>query len=699
MRRIVFLILILCFIMVQNHSAKNITRDQARTVAVSYFYKITFKKKAINSNNLKIAESYTFSENGLDYYHVFNFESGGFIIIAAEDRVVPVLAYSYKNTCPDENVSPEFEWWMKSYVEQIKLVRDNNIEVQDEVSNKWKRLLSNDKSEIKTKEFRGIEPMLVTQWDQGGFYNEMCPADNEGQALTGCVATALGQLLCYFRHPEQGEGAYSYIDENYGEQSVNFSEQTYNYDIMPVKLRSENPEVAKLLYHLGVSVDMHYGPDGSGMTNHKGAYTLKTYFDYKEESRYYFRDSVEMDWIDTLINHLDRGIPLYYAGWSDTLFISGHAFICDGYQDSTYFHFNWGWGGSFDGYFNLEYLTPGGSNFNLLHEMIANAIPENNYPHYFSGRKEIANREGLIDDGSGPINNYQGNNYCEWYFDINDSLSGIQIEFLRFETLEEDVVTIYNGPTTHDPILGVFSDSEIPGFITGTRSSMLVTFESKSDSSASGFLFAYKCIDPVYCTTGNMLTELTGTIDDGSEDYDYLNNSDCSWTIETDEVSKIGITFNTLNTEPDNDYVRFYDSYNSEAIATYSGIEIPEPFEVETKTLKVFFRTNESVRSEGFELSYSISSNLNELNLENKFLVYPNPAGNHVFINSEKLKNKDCIIKLYSIDGKLLLQKFIENNQKSSVEINVSNYKKGFYVLEIEMDGLTLYEKIVIKRK
>ena len=148
------------------------------------------------------------------------------------------------------------------------------------------------------------------------------------------------------------------MDENYGLQSVDFSQQTYNYEEMPNSPAYYHPEIAKLLYHIGVSVDMHYGPDGSGMTNHKAAYSMRTFFGFHDSTQYYFRDSIAVDWPGTIINHLDQNIPLYYAGWGDTNFISGHAFVCDGYQGTDHFHFNWGWGGSSDGYFNIDNKIP-----------------------------------------------------------------------------------------------------------------------------------------------------------------------------------------------------------------------------------------------------------------------------------------------------------------------------------------------------
>ena len=219
--------------------------------------------------------------------------------------------------------------------------------------------------------------MLISTWDQGQFYNQMCPADPAGPAghcLTGCVATAMGQLCYYFRWPLTGTGSYTYQHPVYGTITANFGDTEYRWNEMTNSVQEQNEAVAELLFHLGVSVDMDYGPTGSGMWNHKAAYSLRTYFKYSPETQYLYRDSTNLDWDSVIVAHLDQKIPMYYAGWSVPN-INGHAFIVDGYQTETYFHFNWGWGGSYDGYFYLDNLVPGGNNFNLAQELVINCFP------------------------------------------------------------------------------------------------------------------------------------------------------------------------------------------------------------------------------------------------------------------------------------------------------------------------------------
>ena len=137
--------------------------------------------------------------------------------------------------------------------------------------------------------------------------------------------------MYYFRWPNTGTGSYSYVDENYGEQSADFGNTTYDFSAMCDVPNAINTEISKLIYHCGVGVDMHYGVNGSGMYNHSAAYVLRTYFKYAPETQYVFRDSTDLDWDSLIISHLERDIPLYYAGWS-VPDINGHGFICDGYK-------------------------------------------------------------------------------------------------------------------------------------------------------------------------------------------------------------------------------------------------------------------------------------------------------------------------------------------------------------------------------
>ena len=303
-----FLLLIVSVISFSAFS-KAIDIDDCETVAIKFLFERS--QGDIDIKSIVVDNSYTYFEDEIAIYHVYNFKNNGFVIVSADDCVFPILGYSFNSSCLNKDISPEFSFWMKSYVDQIIDVKNKKAEASEKIINEWSRLNNSLPNELSNKTFRTVSPLLTTEWNQNTYYNELCPYDEAGpgdHAYAGCVPTALGQIMNYYRHPLQGGGSYSYTDENYGFLSVDFSQQTYNWDAMATELFDSNYEIAKLLYNIGVSVDMNYGPNGSGMTNHKGAYTLKTYFDYVNETQYYFRDSIDIAWVDTLIKHLDNNI-------------------------------------------------------------------------------------------------------------------------------------------------------------------------------------------------------------------------------------------------------------------------------------------------------------------------------------------------------------------------------------------------------
>ena len=226
-------------------------------------------------------------QNGQDpLLYIFNAENG-FVVVAGDKSAPPVLSFSDQQLYNDSDVIPPFEMWINHYADQIKEIKKQQI-VQPQYVGQWEDIMSG------APIFRSgdeVEPLMLSKWDQGEYYNYYCPRDaagDNGRVVTGCVATAMAQLIYYYRFPETGIGSYSYTDENYGVQSVDYGNATYNYNAMCDVPTSINTEISKLIYHFGVGVDMHYGPDGSGMFNHSAAKVLRTYFKYSPETEYLY---------------------------------------------------------------------------------------------------------------------------------------------------------------------------------------------------------------------------------------------------------------------------------------------------------------------------------------------------------------------------------------------------------------------------
>ena len=312
-------------------------------------------------------------------FYVFDFGEQ-FVMVSADTRVLPVLAYSTETGFSGDDVPKNLGWFLNQYTQQIEYAIQHLTDAECEANvSAWNQWLSDELP--MTAPAAVVSPLVQTTWDQPYPYNALCPNDANGpggHVYTGCVATAMAQLMRYWQYPTTGIGSHSYSANNaangygnYGTQSVDFSASTYDYSLMPLSLSSSSPaeqinEVAKLMYHCGVSVDMKYGVNGSSASTYFAAVALNTYFGYSGVTEKYRSDYSDANWIALLKGELNNMRPILYSGSGS----GGHAFLCDGYDNSNNFHFNWGWGGYCDGFYALSSLTPGGNNYNYDHAAV-----------------------------------------------------------------------------------------------------------------------------------------------------------------------------------------------------------------------------------------------------------------------------------------------------------------------------------------
>lgn len=304
--------------------------------------------------NLKTSNNQRYSASEPSLLYAFKFKnSDGFIFLSGDDHATPILGYSLESSFDHNNLPPSLRKWLEGYKKQLREIQFSNIEPTQEIEQLWKDLKQN-KIEGQTRSSRSVSPLISTKWDQSPYVNELCP----GGSVTGCVATAMAQIMKYWDYPQQGSGFHSYFEDDYGMLSVNFGAATYDWVSMPDYVNAPNNAVATLMFHCGVSVDMNYSPQSSGAAGAiKVAPSLKTYFNYDASTSIASRvNYADAQWLNLLKNELDAGRPLYYEGFGGG---SGHAFICDGYDNNNFFHFNWGWGGISDGYFTVNALNPG----------------------------------------------------------------------------------------------------------------------------------------------------------------------------------------------------------------------------------------------------------------------------------------------------------------------------------------------------
>ena len=285
--------------------------------------------------------------------YIYNIGTQGFVMISGNTVLPPVLAWSNQGRFPDLEDAPDnFTFWIRHYEEMIDFAVANDIAPEAKIQQQWDEAAQ---GIFGTRDIQTVDPLISTHWNQDCFYNEYCPSTGWwgggpcGHTYAGCVACAMAQIMKYWNHPAQGYGSHSYVHNEYGTQSANFGNTTYQWSQMPDELWYSNDAVATLMYHCGVSVNMNYSPSGSGAYSPDVETAYRTYFGYCGAKYLSKTNYQEENWIAMLKADLDLSHPVYYSGSSE---IGGHAFVCDGYDSDDLFHFNFGWSGSGDGFYS-----------------------------------------------------------------------------------------------------------------------------------------------------------------------------------------------------------------------------------------------------------------------------------------------------------------------------------------------------------
>ncbi len=354
--------------------------NQAKSLGLKYVQHSLGKKSAELS--LVYTEKCT---SGVDALYVFNFDNG-YVIVAADDRAHPILAYGDGRAFQADNMPEGLRYYLGYYARQIQFAMDENLAVEPEIAEQW-ALLDKEGAFVKTRSNRAVPPLLATTWDQGYPYNYYAPTSSSywapgGHCYAGCVACSMSQVMKYWNWPETGVGEHSYsTSSNGGTLSANFGETTYNWSIMPNALGNQANDAAKavalLMYHCGVSVDMDFAPDGSGAHTEDVPTSLTSYFRYANCVHLGWRDEyTRTEWEDLLMESFDRGIPVMYSG-AEANGSGGHAFNCDGYNDQRMFHFNWGWSGQGNNqYYQIDALNTFNGSFNSYQRVVFDIIPD-----------------------------------------------------------------------------------------------------------------------------------------------------------------------------------------------------------------------------------------------------------------------------------------------------------------------------------
>lgn len=343
-------------------SAENVTEDQARQLALSFWKSAPATRGGTPSLQLAFdSESIATRSSGLGpAYYVFDNAGGpGFVIVAGDDVAMPVLGYSFQYEFSKDNLPVNLKAWLEYMRDEVNEARRSGAKTEAVVTRAWGSLAAGNP----------VVELETAKWNQERPYNMLCPTINGKFSYTGCTITALAIVMRYHQWPEKGVGTlpgYQTYTYNVTVPDLPLG-HTYDWENMLLEYpysgysQAEANAVATLMRDCGVMVQADYGPVGSFGTAASTYYIpdgLKTYMGYDKRTRIISRNYyTTSEWNSLMQAELDSNRPVIYSGFNEE---AGHAFVLDGYTDQGYYHVNWGWGGYCDGYFLLTALDPVG---------------------------------------------------------------------------------------------------------------------------------------------------------------------------------------------------------------------------------------------------------------------------------------------------------------------------------------------------
>ena len=333
--------------------AKAIAQRQAAMLGIEMDAEVAASAKAAP----RMSVSSAVSPSATCYYVFANGEDKGFTIVSGDDRMPEVVGYSAQGTYDPDHLPANYVGFMKAYQETVEALLKGDAQVSGGLAEvrQWRAERAGSAA---------VAPLLDgIKWDQREPYNNMCPLyEGTNRSVTGCVATAMAQVMMYYQYPKELETTIkAYNTQTYGIQIPEISSgATYDWDnMLPDYSKSDYNSaqadaVAKLMYHCGAAVKMDYGPlSGANVT----PAILATYFGYDADLMQDLTRTVFtlQQWMTLIDNELKAKRPILYSGQASD---GGHEFVCDGSDGKGLYHINWGWGGYQDGYFDLTILQP-----------------------------------------------------------------------------------------------------------------------------------------------------------------------------------------------------------------------------------------------------------------------------------------------------------------------------------------------------
>jgi hypothetical protein len=702
--------------------AQNVDIETAKQIASNHL-SIQQINPTQKSHTLNIENSFTKTQNGDVLYHVFNFQEGGFVIVAGDYRLQPIIAYSSENNIKLEN-NPIVEMWLEGYSNHISNIKQAPLMATETQMEKWNNLINNN---IPLKKSMGkVGPLTTSGWNQDRYYNAYCPEDinvtgeisgeYDDHVPNGCVAVSMSQIMYYHRYPAIGKGSNSYVSA-YGRLSANFASTTYDYNAMSDVANGYSDALARLIFHCGVAIEMNYSPSGSGSQTYKARDALVGYFNYANTAKFEKKEVYTISqWLSKIQTNIYNHLPLIYAGNREAS-TAGHAWVCDGFEpidDTTaYLHFNLGWGSNGNGW----YLSTHMAGFTIGEEAIFGLAPSVIPPSCTNDT--LTATYGSFYSGP-PTQNYDNNSNCSWLISTpNATKINISVPIFKTE-LENDIVTIYAGNSKSSPIVAILSGDTVNKntIFQVNASEAFITFISNDSVTDRGFVMTYttELSKSNYCNTyidpgsASVIKTSSGTLTNGSGEDSYDNSNACYWRIEPTDATGLWIDVTRFELAVGDELSIYAHSgkviqaiKHTDRIALYTIDNPPSGIlnSPNHSRLYIKFRTDNDKNNKGWELKWgtdvSICDNTAGIIALN---TYPNPCKDILHISLETDNSIQSLnIQLKDITGKTIhnYNDIIINHTQYNQQIHLNDLAEGIYILKVTTNKGTVNRKIVVQ--
>ena len=516
----------------------------------------------------EIVYTHFMPKSGKPAIYVINI-SGGFALVSADNVAHPVLGYNYGKPWPTDvdSLAPSAKGFLDDLAAQMEAASEHPQDAETAAEWQEPRHSPNRaprRAAADTSLPDSVGPLLTTTWDQGQYYNAMCPEDPYGpdrHVYTGCVATAMAQIIKYWGDKQEikTRGIHSY-DSNYGNLRVNYDSTSYDFAHMPNALTSESSQqevnaVAKLMYECGVAVNMGYSPQSSGAYPYDVYASLINFFSFSPHIGFSQKSLYsEKEWANLIITSISQLKPIYYSGG----FLLGHSFVLDGYKSGDYYHFNFGWSGNADGWYKLSSINPN-LDFSSSQKAIMNIFPDTTSQAIVgnNGNNKFKIQNNLDFYNTFGLNRMRvsrANSELDHVLTLfpNEEYKQVVIDVLSYE--DEELV-IYDGTTTDILLRKISSDNKNNDFSPIVSTQHALTIVNKRKLNPKGFHLRIN-EDGSCRMVSNISAKIHGTFINLSW---VENGASTSWKVEygrenfiTGEGTALVVNTNNINIPIDN---------------------------------------------------------------------------------------------------------------------------------------------------